>query len=46
MSMQYQMTGFRAKFERFFAGAVYAATVVYIIGGAIAVCLKSSPLAA
>ena len=46
MSTQHQSTGFRASFERIFAGIVYAATVVYVIGGAIAVCLQSAPLAA
>jgi hypothetical protein len=46
MSMQHQTTGFRATFERIFAGVVYAATVVYIIGGAVAVCLQSAPLSA
>jgi hypothetical protein len=46
MSSQYQSTGFRATFERIFAGIVYAATLVYVIGGAIAVCLQSAPLAA
>jgi hypothetical protein len=46
MSTQYQSTGSRATFERIFAGAVYAATVVYIVGGAIAVRLKSTPLVA
>jgi hypothetical protein len=46
MNSQYQSTGFRASFERIFAGIVYASTLVYVIGGAIAVCLQSAPLAA
>lgn len=45
MSMQYGSTGFRAIFERIFAGVVFTATAAFVVGGAIAMALQGTPLA-
>lgn len=36
----------RARFEQTFAGLLFAATTVLVMGGTIAACLQNAPLAA